>query len=288
MKLKILFTFFIALLYMKINGQIILEHAYDSASTHANGSPAVSSQLMIVKLEVSGNRYMNINRHGKYISIYDMNHSLLKTIDFSIFPQALSANFQYISYISEQLFDLDSGIEFMYLANDGGTPYTGIYNDDGTLIFSDSGAALTFVQFPSQQYPIYNTSQGTKMILSYQDNSGLPEQAKVFSLPGTLSNAIAEANGQLMQQQGVQGQLSNLYPNRSNGAVTLQYELPKGEQYGEIILYNMQGAEVKSYKVDNTFKDILLDNTMLPAGTYFYQLQCGNGAVGSRKMVIIR
>ena len=118
------------------------------------------------------------------------------------------------------------------------------------------------------------------MILSYTNM-----QAKVFSLSGTLTTDIAEANGLLMQQSG---QLSKLYPNPSNGAVTLQYELPNGETEGELILYNMQGMEVKRYKIDNTFNDILLDNTQLPAGTYFYQLQTSKGAVGTKKMVIIK
>jgi len=53
-------------------------------------------------------------------------------------------------------------------------------------------------------------------------------------------------------------------------------------------LYNIQGAEVKRYKVDNTFKDILLDNTQLAAGTYFYQLQTKKGMVGTKKMVVVK
>ena len=111
------------------------------------------------------------------------------------------------------------------------------------------------------------------MILSYPNG-----HAKIFSLPGTLSTAIAEANGQF----------SNLYPNPSYGEVTLQYELPKGEREGELILYNMQGAEIKRYKVDNTFNDVLIDNTQLQAGTYFYQLQTSKGAVGTKKMIVVK
>ncbi|OFX47283.1 MAG: hypothetical protein A2046_16410 [Bacteroidetes bacterium GWA2_30_7] len=89
------------------------------------------------------------------------------------------------------------------------------------------------------------------MILSYTN-----DHAKVFSLPGTLNTAIAEANGQLIQAQ--ENRFGNLYPNPSNGKVTLQYQLPKGEQSGEIVLYNLQGAEVKRYKVDNTSFTFLL------------------------------
>ena len=211
-----------------------------------------------------------------------MNHALLKTISLANLPLNGGGKIGDILYLSEQLFDTDSGLEFMYpIQLLGANFYTGIYNEDGSLIFSDSCAPVIKVNTPQQQYPIYNTLQGTIMIFSCPNF-----QAKVYRLPGTLSAGIEQANGQLMQMQN--GQFSNLYPNPSNGSVTLQYELPKGEKDGELILYNMQGAEVKRYKVDNTFKDILLDNTQLPAGTYFYQLQTSKGSVGTKKMVVVK
>jgi len=169
----------------------------------------------------------------------------------------------------------------MYTVFGVGYYITNIYKENGSFIFSDTGSVMVHPNYEMQQYPIYNTSQGTKMILSYKNG-----HAKVFSLAGTLSTSIEQANGQLMQAQN--GQFSNLYPNPSNGSVTLQYELPKNETEGELILYNMQGTEVKRYKVDNTFKDILLDNKQLAAGTYFYQLQTKKGAVGTKKMIVIK
>ncbi len=277
---------FIALITFGINAtaQIVLEHKYDSASTQgiSTSNGMVSSQLMIVKFEVSGERYVNINRAGKNISIYDLNHSLINIISLASYPMNINGTMGDVIYLSEKLFDTDTLIEFMYLYSIGNSHNTNIYKENGSLIFSDTLAPVIKVNYPLQQYPIYNTLQGTKMILSCYSNG----QAWVFSLPGTLSTAIAEANGQLMQTQT--GQFSNLYPNPSNGSVTLQYELPKNEKEGELILYNMQGAEVKRYKVDNTFKDILLDNTALPTGTYLYQLQTSKGSVGTKKMVIIK
>ncbi|MCK9613870.1 MAG: T9SS type A sorting domain-containing protein [Bacteroidales bacterium] len=262
---------------LNASAQITLEHTYDTASTYD------LNQLMIIKFEVSGERYVKINIVNKSIDLYNMNHSFLKSISYAGFPQNAN-NIPIILYSSESLFDNDNEIEFMYVYTTGtvSVPHTRIYKEDGTLIFqADSMGPLVKVNTPQSQYPIYNTSYGTKMILSCTNG-----QAKVFSLPGTLTTDIAEANGQLMQAQS--GQLSKLYPNPSNGAVTLQYELPNGETEGELILYNMQGMEVKRYKIDNTFSDILLDNTQLPAGTYFYQLQTSKGAVGTKKMVIIK
>jgi hypothetical protein len=260
--------------------QINLLHTYDSASTC---NTSVNGQLMIVNFEISGQRYVKINRQGKCISIYNLNHSLLKNISLSSFPvNAPYGTVGDVLYLSENLFNTDSKIEFMYsLVNYGGSSvYTGIYNEDGVLIFSDSAIAAVKVNYPLQQFPIYNTPEGTIMILSYKNG-----QAKVFSLPGTLSEGIVEANGQLMQQSGT---FSNLYPNPGNGAVTLVYELPIGESEGELVLYDLQGTEVKRYTVDNTFKDVIIDNTQLPAGTYFYQLQTSKGAVGTKKMVVVK
>ena len=275
---------FITIVTLGVNAkaQVTLEHTYDSAATYNVGGGKVS-QLLKVKFEQSGERFVKINRWNQTICIYDLNHSLIKVIDCSTLPMELSTNkLGGILYLSENLFDTDAERGFFYFASLGnGVNHTGIYNDDASLIFSDTGAAWIYPGFPTQQYPIYNTAQGTKMILSYTNG-----QAKVFRLAGTLSNGIQEGNAQLMQAQG--GNLNNLYPNPSTGKVTLQYELPKGEKEGEIILYNTQGVEVKRYKVDDTFNDLLLDNTQLPAGAYFYQLQTSKGAVGSKKMVVVR
>lgn len=271
-------------LYVIANAQITLEHTYDSSSTIVSLGPsgAEQSQLMLINFEVTGEQYVRINRWGKTICIYNMNHILQKTIPFSTFPMDFNNKSGDFLYFSEKLFDTDSGMEFMYgVKTSAGPYYTGIYNDDGSVIFSDTGAAIVRPNWLMQQYPIYNSSQGTKMILSYEN-----KQTKVFSLPGTLTTGIQNGNEQLIQAQG--GSISNVYPNPTTGAVTLQYELPKGGSSGEIVLYNQQGAEVKRYTVDDTFKELLLDNTMLPAGTYFYQLQTSKGAVGTKKMVVIK
>ncbi|OFX33169.1 MAG: hypothetical protein A2X08_14085 [Bacteroidetes bacterium GWA2_32_17] len=273
--------FFIFIMTFTINAQaqVIFEHDYDSAATY-NNCFGNFSQLMIIKFEVSGEKYVKVNRCGKVIVIYNLNHSLVKTISLSGVPLDNGVVGD-ILYLSETLFDTDSSIEFMYTVFGVGYYITNIYKENGSFIFSDTGSVMVHPNYEMQQYPIYNTSQGTKMILSYKNG-----HAKVFSLAGTLSTSIEQANGQLMQAQN--GQFSNLYPNPSNGSVTLQYELPKNETEGELILYNMQGTEVKRYKVDNTFKDILLDNKQLAAGTYFYQLQTKKGAVGTKKMIVIK
>jgi hypothetical protein len=259
--------------------QITLEHVYDTASMYST----LQNALMIVNFEVSGERYVRINNDGKTIDIYDINHSFVKSISFAGFPQN-SNNITHFLYFSENLFNTDPKMEFMYINFDGNPTIvnTRIYNEDGLLIFrADSMAPLVIVNIPQQQFPIYNTSQGTKMILSHQFTG----QAKVYSLPGTLSQGIQEANNVLI---AAQSNVSNPFPNPNNGSIHIDYAFPPGESEGEIVFYDLQGMEVKSFKVDKTFNTLLISTKDLAAGTYYYQLQTSSQNSGGKKMVVIK
>jgi hypothetical protein len=281
--MKKYFLIFLFAFAINANAQIVWEHTYDTASTCSTNLGM--SQLMVIKFEVSGERYVNINRIGKRISIYDMNHSLIKT--FSM-PYLITSNITSgdVLYLSENLFDTDPLMEYMIIVNNPTFPtpdnryYTYICKEDGSLLFSDTGAAIIRSNIMEQQYPIYNTSVGTKMILSY-DNG----QAKVFSLPGTLSSGIQEANNNLI---AMQSSVSNAYPNPNNGSAKIDYELPNGVNEGEIVFYNLQGMEVKRFKVDKTFNTLLISTKDIAAGTYYYQLQTEGESSGGKKMVVIK
>ena len=278
--ISILFT-------ININAQIIFEFDHDSASTDISGTNSLS-QLMIINFEVSGYQYVNVNREGKYISIYNMSHALVQTISLAGLPLNGATGTGYLGfvlYLSEQLFNTDAKKEFMYAArpnnsSGGAGVYTGIYNEDGVLLFSDTaGYPTVLASYAMQQYPIYNTPNGTKMILSYSNG-----HAKVFGLAGTLSTAIDHANTNLANNT----MLANARPNPTNSTTTIEYSLPKGINNGEVVFYNTQGTEVKRFKVDNTFSSLLISTTDIPAGTYYYQLQTGGNASGTKKLVVIK
>jgi hypothetical protein len=270
----------IVLIVFGINAkaQITLEDTYDSASAYY--SPA--NQLMMINFAISGEQYVNINREGKTIEIYNLNHSLVKSISFAGFPQDVSNQAKFL-YISENLFSTDSKIAFIYIYGAvSGFYSTQIYNEDGTILFhADSAGPLVNVTVIQQQYPIFNTSNGTKMIISYASTG----QAKIFSLPGTLTSDIEETNKKLM---AMQSSVSNAYPNPNTGSAQIDYTLPQGVNEGEIVFYNLQGMEVKRFKVDRTFNTLLISTKDIAAGTYYYQLQTAGESSGGRKMVVIK
>jgi hypothetical protein len=158
---------------------------------------------------------------------------------------------------------------------------TVILEEGGTVLFSDTGIAAVRANWVQQQYPIYNTSVGTKMIISYRNR-----QAKVFSLPGTLTADIQEANNNLIAMQA--GRVSNTYPNPNNGSTKIDYTLPTGVNEGEIVFYNLQGNEVKRFKVDRTFNTLLISTKEIAAGTYYYQLQTTSQSSEGKKMVVVK
>ena len=281
---KLLFIALVAL-GMNAKAQITLEHTYDSAATW-NTCYGNVSQLMIVKFEVSGERYVKINRCGRVMSIYDMNHSLIKNISLANLPLNPSTPANIVGellYLSENLFNTDSKMEYMYLYNITGQRVTNIYNEEGILIFADSSCYPWVIpNYEEQQYPIYNTSYGTKMILSYTNG-----QAKVFSLPGTLTTSIHEANQSLLSASNL---VSNAYPNPTTTTTTtrIDYTFPNGVDHGEIVFYDLQGKEIRRYKVDRTFDHLLISTADIPAGTYFYQLQTSSQVSAGKKMVVIK
>jgi type IX secretion system substrate protein len=262
--------------HQTLKAQITLEHTFDTAQ----------SNLYVVNLEVEGDKYIVRDYfYSHTIKLYNLDHSLFKTLPY---PNITLFNGSYPSvlYFSEHLFNTDDTIEYMLTYTDNTGNYnTKIVNEIGNIIFSaDSMSPLVMANVPQAQLPIYNTSNGTKMILSFIGGTGGPQIANLYSLGGTLSASIQPIGSTLSGNQIME----NIYPNPSNGNTTIEFNLPQGENAGQLVIYNMQGVELKRYTVDNTFHTLLLNNSEFHSGTYFYQLQTASGASGAKKMIVIK
>src|SRR5687767_7410167 len=185
----------LVLIAFKAQSQITYEHTYDSAATY-NFCLGSISQLLMVDLEVSGEQYIKVNRCGESLNIYDLDHTLQQSISLATLPTS-DGFLGYFMYFSENLFNTDSKMEFMYIVTSP-TFATYIYDEDLNLLFSEPGAPMIMITSPCQQFPIYNTSAGTKMILSYPNG-----EAKVFGLGGILTTAIQESTAELTSSYAV-------------------------------------------------------------------------------------
>jgi hypothetical protein len=275
---------FIILFAFTINAkaQITLEHTYNGAG--AQIAFPIYQQLLIVKLEVDGEKYVFIDRANKLIKFYNMNHTIWKTVSFTGTTDLnTSSNTQNIMYISQHLFDTDDEIEFLYTdldQNSGINCVTQIVNEDGSILFTANNAGpWVKINFPEAQLPIYNTSVGTKMILSLSNGD-----ANVYSLAGTLSAGImANPNNELNQLK-----TSFAYPNPTNSFTKIDYTLPNGVNKGEIVFYDTQGNEVKRFNVDRTFDSLQISTEDLGSGIYYYNLQTTQGNSGAKKLITVK
>jgi hypothetical protein len=234
-------------------------------------------QLLIINFESSGPHYVKVNRCGAVINVFDLNHNLTKNISLANLPLDNSGQFGDILYLSENLFNVDNKIEFMYCINNN---LTQVYNEDGTLLFNDNSAPLIRINIPTQQLPIYNTPNGTKMILSCTNG-----QAKVFGLGGALSTAIHNATENVLNGKSYN---SIPFPNPANQAVTIKFKLPNHVEQAELIIHSMTGVEIKRFTVYRNENEKQISTEELTPGIYYYGFEVENVITQGNKIVIIR
>jgi len=263
---------------MNVKAQITLEHTYN------NSVPIFS----LVQFSATDYKWAVIDTVT--IKLYNVNHSLYKTIPIKNSP----VNPQDVLFISTTLFDTDSStIEYMIDYSDA-TYLTGsgvnIYREDGIILFSEPTLSAYFPWVEAinpirpSWYPIVRTSTGTKMILDSINTMGGVGSFKVYSLPGIYYPTAGFNHNQIDNQIG----LSNPYPNPAINSTRIDYELPNGVNEGDIVFYNLQGNEIKRFKVDRAFNTLLISTSDITSGTYYYQLQTSGQSSKGKKMVVIK
>ncbi len=271
--LIILFTAFIT---HHSNAQITLEQSY-----------ADGQGLSIIKLENSGQKYLQYDLTNQIVKLYNLDHSIFKTISLPTLQP--STQLLSISYISENLFNSDNLIEILcFKKNWLPTTVTTsgevkVINENGNVIFS--GDSMVVVEQRSTTYYgyddkcpfIYNTTNGTKMILySYKSSD---KEFKVYSLPGTLVASIKQINDINLQQLP--------FPNPTNNNITIAYQLPLNKQ-GKLIINDLSGKIILEYSIDNTFDNVIIETNSLASGNYFFSIYSDNQKLSTGKFVVTK
>lgn len=234
-----------ALLFsISINAQISLENTY-------SGNSNVTS-IGFVNLANSGDKYVINDVSLSQIKLYNLNHTLWKTIPIPSLPNSTS---YYYQNISENLFDLDSEVEclIVYAGATIQEYQIAVINENGNVIFNKTSCGFS---------GIHKTENNSyKLLLSDYTNTN----KYVYSLPGTSSNLGVIDNG-------VIGKVGLSFPNPTSQLITLPYDLGTSNSIGTMNIYNINGQIVESFTVDNTFTNILLDVSSYAIGTYRYSI----------------
>ena len=135
----LVFVFLVGYIYAA-NAQVTLEKTYNYSTS-------------IVELENLGYKYYLMDVPNEQCRIYNLDHSLFKTINCNVPSNFYLAD---IKFVSQNLFDNDAGIEILcvfYRYYSSGQYYeydTKIINDDGSLITSINGAQITILTNPAK------------------------------------------------------------------------------------------------------------------------------------------
>jgi hypothetical protein len=260
MKKPILLLAFIALM-TTTRAQIYLEKNYPGSTS-------------LTQLALSGYKYFLMDVVNNQCKIYNMDHSIWKTINLAV-PAGM---YLYdIKLVSETLFNTDSKVELAYIYYSYDTTllfytyYTKVINENGLELLSIPGCAYLEVKAPG--------TYGTKMLAYVYDYSITlwTLNTLVYSLPGTLPTGGIAVEGDASP--------GNPFPNPASTMVTIPYKLPDGIDNAEILLISGWGKVIKSYKIDRTFHELQVQLADLPKGVYVYQVKTERGVVGSGKLM---
>lgn len=251
------------MLFASVFAQVSLNHTYNYSAS-------------VVKLETLGYKYYLMDVPTGQCRIYNTDHSLLKTINCGV-PNGFFLSD--IKFISEKLFDSDSGIELLctfykyYSSNS--------YYEYDSKIINEDGSQLQFIDGALYNY-INKTDENTYKLFSYcYDFSIFPEKVwtNIYNLPGTVVSA------KYLNEQ-TPDILLNAFPNPAKQTVKVAYELPGTVVIGKLHLIDNNGRAVNQFVVDHHTDYLELDVSQFEAGVYHYFIEYGTNRTPSKKLVI--
>lgn len=190
---------------------------------------------------------------GTQYNIYSMNHTLIKTINLSTAASG-------IINLSKILFNTDNKYELTYQYSGG----VKIVNEDDVALLDEVGAGYA---------SFFNTDQGAKMLTVFYS----PAKTNVYSLVGQVLS-VPKNGDDIIEVSS--------FPNPANNNITISYSIPVGFFEGDLVIYNVIGAEIKRYKVDRHFNNVHINTSEFSSGTYFYKIISNNVESQTNKFII--
>jgi hypothetical protein len=256
-------TVMLLLIFAAGSAQVTLEKKYDYSTS-------------VVEFETLGYKYYLMDVPNGQCRIYNLDHSLFKTINCNVPAGFYMSD---VKFFSEKLFDNDAGIELLctfYKYN--ASPE--FYEYDSKIINED-GSQLTFIDGALYNY-INQTGENTYKLFSYcYDFSVWPEKVwtNIYNLPGTpVVSAFLENGNENFNLKA--------FPNPASSQLKVAYTLPSEIREGTLFLFDNNGRQVQQFIIDNHTDHLLLDVSEYKSGVYHYFVEYGNKRSSSQKLVV--
>ena len=109
----------------------------------------------------------------------------------------------------------------------------------------------------------------------------------LYTYEGGTQEARLTLEYHVIDDTGINSQLAKnsflAYPNPANQNVSISYNV---SERSEIIFYNIVGKQVKSILVDAGTRNIEVETSSLPSGTYFYSMISNSKITETKRLVI--
>lgn len=252
-------------LWQPASGQITLENSYDYSGTYTS-------------LKQSGDKLYIMDVPASQCRIYNMDHSLWKTINLPVPANNFLSD---VKFVSEGLFTDDDRLALAYVYysyNSSNQVYS--YN---AKVITESGQELLSIPGCLYLYVHDMKNEGYKLLAYSYNFSIWPETVKtlVYSLPGQIATKAFSPEYNF-------GTLPPAYPNPASTYTIIPYKLPDGVNEGIVILSDMHGKAVRTYQVDRHFDHLRIDTGGLPAGIYIHSLIVNERVAGEGKVIVQR
>jgi hypothetical protein len=259
-----LFCIILALSVLQAQPQ--LEHSYSISTS-------------ICSLEEAGDKYFSMDVNGKKCDIYNLDHTLFRSVSLTVPPDHYLYNIQ---FVSQHLFNQDDLIEFVYIYSKYNPTEYSYYYTYETVVINENGTEI--LKIPGAGHSeLVETEEGKRKFLVYvYDFFQVPATTttQVYSLPDAIQDPLKSG--------GVRNRfrLGNPWPNPSGGTINIPVKLPPDVDKGELILYNIQGQEVLRKAVEGQDELLILPGNVLIPGVYQYGLKHKNGQSEGKRFVI--
>jgi len=228
-------------------------------------------------LETCGDKYYIMDIINKQCKIYNMDHSVYKTINLTVPENYWLYNIQ---FVSQHLFNQDDLVELVYTSSQyipTETSYYYLYesrliNENGTELLNVPGAGYTEI--------IQTAASGSKFLVYTYDYSVFPAsyQTRVYSLP-----ELPLKSENISDQSYI---LGLPFPNPSAGNMSLPVNLPEGLESGTFRLFDSMGKLLQTIPVDRQAHTLQMPPGKLTPGAYYYNIESGNFRSGTNKIII--
>lgn len=267
MKMKHLSALTFALLSTVLWAGVSLEKSY-------NNSCSVS------KINATDYKYFVMDDVNNQCRIYNLDHSVYKTINLSI-PNNM---YLYdIKYVSQDLFDDDSKIELLYVyyeyiatsSTEGYYKYyTKVINEDGTTLINQSNAIYSDIKE-------VNDNEYRLFIYSY-DYSSWPYNTNTYiysfdGYPNVLKSEDISARSI---------SIGDAYPNPAQDFVKLPYSLESSVASAQLVIHHITGEQIKSFEIDQQFSFLKVTTNNFHSGQYVYYIESNGQRTEGGKFLI--